>query len=144
MIPFFIMVWGCVIWASQSFENEIDLAAKTREHAWQHAMNNCNGPSGASDGTQVTSYSGGGIMGAVSEVTSLIDQVIGLFSFASEWPGLSFDEHEYVRQGVVPSPEVAGGEDRQTYYHDVLMCNEEHDTPDIEETAWKAFTVFGF
>ena len=61
-----------------------------------------------------------------------------------EWPGLSFDEHQYVREDLVPSPAVAGGDDRETYYRVVLMCNEQHSTPDIEETAWRAFTIFGF
>jgi hypothetical protein len=39
---------------------------------------------------------------------------------------------------------VTGADDRETYYRVVLMCNEEHDTPDIEETAWRAFTIFAW
>jgi hypothetical protein len=142
MLPFFIMVWGCIIWASQSFENEIDLAAKTREHTWQHAMNDCRGATGAD--TQVTDYSGGGISGGIESVFSLIDQVAGLFAVMEDWPGLTFDEHQYVREDVVTAPNVAGGNNRETYYRTVLMCNEVHDTPDIEETAWSAFTIFAW
>jgi len=142
MLPFFIMVWGCIMWASQSFENEIDLASKAREHAWQHAMNNCNGATGAE--TQVTDYSTPGLLGDLESVFNAIDDAASIFAVMEDWPGLSFDEHQYVREDVVVAPPVTGGNDRETYYRVVLMCNEQHSTPDIEETAWSAFTIFGF
>ena len=37
MLPFFVLVWGCIIYVSQLYEKGIETQAVARECAWRHA-----------------------------------------------------------------------------------------------------------
>ncbi|MBW2464814.1 MAG: pilus assembly protein [Deltaproteobacteria bacterium] len=141
MLPVFILIWGFITWASHVFEAQLDLVSTTRDHAWQHAMNDCNG--GVGGGTDLRRAPDTDL-GPVSDVLGAVDAVVGLFpGFGEYWPGVDFEEHQYQREGVVPAPEVTGAPDQRTAHRLVLLCNEDHETPDLEEMSNNAFGVFG-
>ncbi|RLB49279.1 MAG: hypothetical protein DRJ42_21395 [Deltaproteobacteria bacterium] len=140
MLPVFIIIWGFIVWASQVYENQLDLVAVTRDHAWQHAMNDCHGA--VPPGTSFRPASDASIPG-LSGLSSTLDGLINMIPIFEEyWPGLSFDEDEYQREGNVPAPEVTGADDQRTVHRVVLLCNEDQETPDLEEMSNGALGVF--
>lgn len=141
MLPVFILIWGFIMWASQVYEAQLDLVAKTREHAWHHAMNNCAPSVGSGTDMRPAADTD---LGPVTDVLGAVDSVIGLFpGFSDYWPGVNFVENQYQREGSVPAPEVTAAGDQRTAHRLVLLCNEKHDTPSLEEMAGGAFGVFG-
>jgi len=132
MIPFFIIVWGCIIFVGQRYEKAIDVAAADRATAWNHVMSNCNG--GVASGTEVSDASGWfdmleAIDGAVSTIIDNLP-IVGDF-----WPGLIPEEKQFVRRGSVEAPEVIGGGSRRVGATIVLMCNEDPKGSFLEEMA---------
>jgi hypothetical protein len=141
LIPFFILVWGFIIWGSHAYERTLDEGAIARGHAWQHVMSSCSGSVPA--GTRVRDVTDPPF-GPVGEALRLIDTLIdALPLFGDYWPGFFPDENEYHRHADIRTPQVIGGDTRRMEYDIVLMCNEDEETPDFEAIAWELFTQFG-
>jgi hypothetical protein len=142
MLPFFIMVWGCIMWASQAYEKAIDVGAKTREHAWAHAMNACK--SSVPGGTEVRDVTDP-VFGPIGDTLSVVDSIIDTIPVIGDyWPGFFPTENRYVRRDSIDTPDVMGGGSKPVGHTIVLMCNEDLDTPGLAESSESSWGIFGF
>lgn len=142
MIPFFILVWGCIIWASQAYERTLDVGAKTREHAWAHAMDACK--SRVPPDTEVRDVTDP-VFGPIGDTLSVVDSIIETIPVVGDaWPGFFPTENQYVRRSRVETPEVMGGGDKEVGHTIVLMCNEDLETPGLDDASSSSWGVFGF
>ncbi len=141
LIPFFILVWGFIIWGSHAYERTLDEGALARGHAWANVMDAC--PNNFPAGTRVTDATDPPF-GPVGDVLSAIDSLISALPlFGDYWPGFFPDERMYHRQADIPTPQVIGGDTRRMEYDIVLMCNERDRTPSMDEIADRAYLLWG-
>jgi len=141
MIPFFILVWGCIIFVSQGYERAIDVGAETRRDAWAHAMDDCRGPVGS--GTEVSDATNPPL-GPFGDLFDMIVEIISFLPLVGDvWPGFINEERQYVRRDAVEKPTVVGGGNQKVGHTLVLMCNEETSDTSLEELAEHAWGVFG-
>jgi hypothetical protein len=141
MLPFFILVWGCIIFMSQGYERAIDVGAKTREHAWAHAMDHCEGGVGA--GTEVYDATEPAL-GPFGDLFDMIDEIIAVLPLVGEiWPGFINEERKFGRRSSVEKPTVLGAGSQRIAHTIVLMCNEEPQDTTLAELADHAWGIFG-
>lgn len=141
MIPFFILVWGCIIYMSQGYERAIDVGAETRAHAWAHVMDDCERrvPAGTdvSDATNPP-------LGPFGDLFDMIDEVIDWLPLVGDhWPGFIVEEREFGRRSTVDKPTVIGGGQARVQHRMVLMCNEEPRDVTLTDLADHAWGIFG-
>ena len=124
MLPFFVLLWGCIIYVSQLYEKGIETQATARECAWRHAKDNCEGDTrcsiesgldmsrdyGSGDGSAIASAEGSGGPGFLGDgfLTNII--------FGSDITATA--------EGTTRKPEVIGGGDAQSIGKMGLACNE--------------------
>lgn len=141
MLPFFILVWGCIIFVSQGYERAIDVGQKTREHAWAHVMDDCGRPVGS--GTEVSDATNPPL-GPFGDLFEMVDEIIEYLPLVGEyWPGFVIEERQFVRRSAVDKPTVIGGGRQRVGHTIVLMCNEEPTDVTLTELADYAWGIFG-
>jgi len=141
MIPFFVIVWGCILYVAQGYERAIDVGADTREHAWAHVMDECDRP--APGGTEVTDATNPPL-GPLGDLLGMIDEIIGHIPFFEDyWPGFIVEERQFVRRDRVDKPSVIGGGEARIGHTIVLMCNEEPRGSHLSDMADEAWLIFG-
>jgi hypothetical protein len=132
MMPFFLIVWGCIIYVAQKYERAIETSQIARECAWRHAKDNCetdvrcalsgglpeaaiteadieSSPRGGSDvasGERSEGMSIGSSLGG-----SLMDMILG-------------KEITATARKSVPKPQVIGGGNLSITWRMALSCNE--------------------
>ncbi len=149
MIPFFIIVWGSIIYVAQGFESTVDTYALTRGHAWAHVMDNCRcDPTrrvcrGQDRDTQILDATEP-VFGPVGDLFALIDEVLSLIPFFSDyWPGWITEEREFRRSASVDKPSVLGGGALSVGSTIILMCNEQPQDVDLDELSLRAWNFLG-
>ena len=112
MLPFFVIVWGCVIFVSHKYERAVEVQAISRQCAWRYAKDNCTGDTrcdlaeGADMAdTSMAQANGYDAEGEISGASSsggwgMIGTVVDL---------LSGKEYTATYRGSVDKPEVIGG-----------------------------------
>ncbi len=140
MLPFFILVWGCIIYVSQLYEKGIETQAVARECAWRHAKDNCEGETRCSiaSALDVSSDYGPTDDGSISDAEGsggpgfLGDGFLTNILFGSDITATA--------QDTTPKPEVIGGGDAQLTGKMGLACNEKPrgDLGDVISSAWGA------
>lgn len=142
MLPFFILVWGCIIFVSQGYERAIDVSAKTREHAWAHVMDDCGRPVGA--GTEVYDATEPPL-GPFGDLFDMVDEIIDWIPLVGDyWPGFVVDERKFGRRDSIEKPSILGGGDQNVGHTIVLMCNERPTHVSLEDIAREAYGIFGW
>jgi hypothetical protein len=141
MIPFFIIVWTCILYMATGWGTSIRQAAETRRDAWAYAMDNCEGatPAGAevSDATNPP-------FAFLGDAILRIDRLIAdLPIFSDYYPGIFVEERETIRRTTVEQPTLLGGDGAEAAYNVILACNEKP-RPDfgLAELAQRAFDFF--
>jgi hypothetical protein len=140
MLPFFILVWGCIIYVSQLYEKGIETQATARECAWRHAKDNCEGDSrcaiaggldpsrdyGSGDASAIESAEGSGGPGFLGDgfLTNIL--------FGADITATS--------ESTTRKPELIGGGDAQIVGKVGLACNEKPrgDLGEVISSAWSA------
>ncbi len=139
MLPFFILVWGCIIFVSQGYERAIDVGAKTREHAWAHVMDDCDRAVGS--GTEVSDATNPPL-GPLGDLFDMIDEILEFLPLVGDiWPGFVNEERQFVRRSSVDKPTVLGGGSQRVGHTIILMCNEEGSDATLDELAGHAWEV---
>src|SRR5690606_6953506 len=90
MLPAFLLIWACINYSAQSFDKAVNLGAKTREHAWAHAIEGCQ--SGVPEGTEImdaTRASGPDYLMALGSALPIV---------RNDWPPLYPREMRYTRR----------------------------------------------
>lgn len=139
MLPFFIIVWGCVIYVQQLYTKGIQTQAVARECAWRHAKDNCEGDTRCSiePGLDPSRDYGSGD-------SSAIDAAEGSSS------GLGFLGDGFLTNilfgaditasatGSTRKPEVIGGGDANLTGRMGLACNEKPrgDLGEVVSSVW--------
>jgi hypothetical protein len=124
MLPFFILVWGCIIYVSQLYEKGIETQAVARECAWRHAKDNCEGEEsarcsigpGLDVGRDYGEGDSSGIDAAESELGFLGDGFLTNLLFGRDITATATD--------TTRKPEVIGGGDAEIEQKMGLACNE--------------------
>lgn len=126
MLPFFILVFGCIVYAYNVHEAWLDTANRTRQHAWRHASDSCEGsvPDGTRSSTSTVET--GTAMGAISTTLTL-----GLM------PDPEMEEVSMSRSDEVGKPKVLGEGSYGVGHGLTVMCNEE--TTDVDDTIHDAY-----
>jgi len=137
MLPFFVIVWGCVIYVSQLYEKGIETQAVARECAWRHAKDNCETETrcaiepgldphdyGSGDAASIEAAEGPGGPGFLGE-GFLTDILFGKDATATATDSTR-------------KPEVIGGGDAQLSGKMGLACNEKPsgDLGEVISSAW--------
>ena len=136
MLPFFVLVWGCIIYVSQLYEKGIETQAEARECGWRYAKDNCEGETrcAVASGLDVTRDYGSGESGdidaAESGVGFLGDGFLTNILFGADATATAED--------TTPKPQVIGGGDAQLRGRMGLACNEKPrgDLGDVISSAW--------
>jgi len=144
MLPFFILVWGCIIYVSQLYEKGIETQATARECAWRHAKDNCEGDSrcaigpgldpsrdyGSGDASAIESAEGSGGPGFLGDgfLTNIL--------FGADITATA--------QSSTRKPELIGGGDAEIVGKVGLACNEKPrgDLGEVISSAWGALWTF--
>jgi len=141
MLPFFILIFGGLIFVSKGFETSIDERAITRQHAWAHVMDDCR--SRVPSDTEVSDATNP-VFGPVGDLFAIIDEIIALIPFFSDyWPGWINEERKFTRRASVDKPAVLGGGSAQVGHWIILMCNERPNDVDTDELATRAWDFLG-
>jgi len=138
MLPFFVIVWGCVIYVSQLYEKGIETQAVARECAWRHAKDNCEtetrcaiegglDPSrdyGSGDATSIEAAEGSGGPGFLG--AGFLTNIL----FGADATATATDSTR--------KPEVIGGGDAALTGKMGLACNEKPsgDLGEVISSAW--------
>lgn len=140
MLPFFILVWGCIIYVSQLYEKGIETQATARECAWRHAKDNCERDSrcaiaggldlshdyGEGDGSAIESAEGSGGLGFLGDgfLTNIL--------FGADITATA--------ESTTRKPELIGGGDAQIVGKMGLACNEKPrgNLGEVIRSAWSA------
>jgi len=129
MLPVFILIWSCIIFAYQAFERQIDVMQATRRDVWQYATNNCEGsvPSGTT--IEQSTYS----------LESYVDAVISILGHA--YAPEALEQVVAKRTGTIDEPALIGEDTVELRHRMRLLCNEETQElgDDIHYEAWAIF-----
>ncbi|MCS6799544.1 MAG: hypothetical protein NZ898_13650 [Myxococcota bacterium] len=140
MIPFFILVWTCVLYAADGWGTAVRQAAETRRDAWAHVLPGCEGR--APEGLELSDATNPPFA-ILGDAILAIDRVLrDLPILGDYYPGLFVEEREMIRRATVEKPAALGGDDAEARHRLVLACNEVP-RPDFG-LAELAERVFGF
>lgn len=143
MLPFFILVWSCVIYVSRKYDNMVQVQAQSRHCAWRYAKDNCSGDAPVTG----CSIGDGADMGESSEMDAAVAQAESASSSAGGWgfigdimDALGGKEITATTTVDVPKPELIGGGSAHLVGQTALACNiEPKDGLDgIVSEAWGA------
>lgn len=128
MIPMYAIVWGCIVYVTNHFQNTIEMRMRIRRDTWAYAYTACTDepstntnfdppsrgivpdPSGTTDGG--ASASGGGA-------------IAGIDDFLSYIPGLTFYTLVGRRDDFTTTrPDVIGGGELHLAADLTILCNE--------------------
>jgi hypothetical protein len=141
MLPFFAIVWGCIIYCSHRYERATEVQAVARGCAWRHAKDNC-------DTDTRCSISPGA---DVSDTTEIQGDIASAQSSAGDWGAigsvidlLSGQDITATYNGSVQKPEVIGGGTANLVGQMALTCNiaPSGDLGDIISGAWNQLWTF--
>jgi hypothetical protein len=124
MLPFFILVWGCIMYVSQLYEKGIETQAVARECAWRHAKDNCEGETRCSieEGLDVTRDYGSGDGSAIDGAEG--SSGVGFLGSGFLTDILFGKDITATAEDTTPKPELIGGGDAQIRGRMGLACNE--------------------
>lgn len=125
MLPFFLLLFGLVLYVYREHEGRISASADARNCAWTYSANNCEGPlppgcrtagSIRSEEIQAADVADGSdsILGALSGIPfvgMVIDAVFGT-------------SHRFAGARTFERPKVMGGGERTVSRNYTMMCNE--------------------
>lgn len=127
MIPMYAIVWGCIVYVTNHFQNTIELRMRMRRDTWAYAYTACTDrpatntdlrdapglvtdPSGTTDGGESASGAG-----AIAGIASIMNYI----------PGLNFTTVEAERGDFsTERPAVIGGGELPVRANMTLLCNE--------------------
>lgn len=144
MIPFFIIVFGAILYMGQGYEHAVDNAAKDREHAWAYVMDDCRS-SDPHPGTTIRDIHdppGGDL---VSRVDGFVSGILSRLPLLEDsWPDPFFPmeaEGHRVDEDV-EKPAVLGPGHARIDHRIQLMCNERR-RPDVrlDDFTWEAWRM---
>src|SRR5688572_8810145 len=121
MLPFFIIVWGCIIFVVRRYDQSIEMSQQARHCAWTHVMSACetDTPCGISDGANLAdSEFPGGAGGFLEDLSGDIPFVDWMFE------GLFGSDITASTDTTVDAPEAVGGGSRRVAGAMALTCNE--------------------
>ena len=134
MIPMYVIVWGCIVYVSQHFQNTIEIRARVRRDTWAYAYGACGDApgtntsmatsrglvpdaSGASGDPEGSARGGGGTLGG--GIVGAIDNILSYI------PGLNFRTAVGSRSDFrTRRPAVIGGGELQVAANLTILCNE--------------------
>lgn len=138
MLPFFILLWGCIMYVSQLYEKGIETQAVARECAWRHAKDNCEGDTRCSitDGLDLSRDYGSGDASAIDGAESTGG--LGFLGDGFLTNILFGKDATATAQDSTPKPELIGGGDASVEGKMGLACNEKPrgDLGDVISSAW--------
>ena len=121
MLPFFIIVWGCIIFVSNRYERAVDISQDARKCAWQHVMSACENDVECpiADGANLADADfPGAASGYLDDMGASLPFVDWMFE------GLFGKDITAGADTSVTAPEVAGGGSRRVAGAMALTCNE--------------------
>jgi hypothetical protein len=134
MIPMYVIVWGCIVYVTNHFQNTIELRSRIRRDTWAYAYGACQDapstgtsmslsrgivpdPSGSSGDPEGGARGGGSVLGG--GVVGAIDNILSYI------PGLNFQTLVGSRSDFrTPRPAVIGGGELRVAADLTLLCNE--------------------
>jgi hypothetical protein len=128
MMPFFIIVLGCIIYSHAYYSQRIALSAHVKSCAWQYADSGCQQLQGDCAGF-VTAHAGNELGAADLPDGSALDALRSL-RFVGPILNIVLGQNSIVdRHETVTRPAVLGGGARDVYSIHSVMCNEVPKTP---------------
>jgi hypothetical protein len=133
MIPMYVIVWGCIVYVTQHFQNTIELRARVRRDAWAYAYGACQDPPGTNtsiatsrglepDPTGETGDPEGSARGAAGSLGGAFGAIDTIISYI---PGLNFQTVVGSRSDFrTRRPAVIGGGELTVSASLTLLCNE--------------------
>jgi hypothetical protein len=138
MLPFFVIVWGCVIYVQQLYTKGIQTQAVARECAWRHAKDNCEGDTRCSieSGLDPSRDYGSGDSAAIDGAEGTSD--LGFLGDGFLTNILFGPDITASATGSTRKPEVIGGGDANLTGRMGLACNEKPrgDLQEVVSTLW--------
>lgn len=132
MIPMYVIVWGCIVYVTNHFQNTIELRARIRRDTWAYAYTACEDrpgtgttldlsrglvpdASGSTDGGEGAASGGG----SVAMIGGVVDNILSYI------PGLNFQTLRGHRADFrTPRPAVIGGGTLAVSADLTMLCNE--------------------
>jgi hypothetical protein len=153
MMPFFLIVWGCVIYVAQKYERAIETSQVARECAWRHAKDNCETDvrCAISDGLPEAAITAADVEGSprggreVAAGESSEGMSIGSSLGGSLVNLILGREITATARKSVPKPRVIGGGNLSITWRVALSCNEKprgdfgQVISDAFRDLWRAF-----
>lgn len=136
MIPMYVIVWGCIVYVTNFFQNTIEMRSRLRRDTWAYAYTGCSDrpstdtnlpdPSrgilpDTTGGAFESSSRGGASTGEAGGVGGLLGALDGLISYV---PGLTFRTLVGDRRTGVDRPNVIGGGRLNMTANFTILCNE--------------------
>jgi hypothetical protein len=137
MIPMYAIVWGCIVYVTQFFQETHEMRARLRRDTWAYGYTGCtDAPSTLTNIPEPTrgiipdttggafegSASGGGSTGESGGIGGLFNAVDNIISYI---PGLNFQTITPNRTTSLDRPNVIGGGRMNMAADLTLLCNEE-------------------
>lgn len=131
MLPFFLILWGCILWTHSYYFTRVQLSSRTKGCSWYFANHACEGalPAGC-DG--VTATTGGPInpatapSGALSSLASFMNSG----PFGSIIQAVLGSDAQLRGSVALTRPTVLGGGSVNVSWNNTVMCGTKPQTPD--------------
>ena len=121
MLPFFIIVWGCIIYVSQKYDRSIEASQTARNCAWKHALSACEEDTAcniAEGASLADAEFPGGTGGFLEDLSGDLPFVDWMFE------GLFGKDITASYERTVNAPEAVGGGSHTMVGAMALTCNE--------------------